>query len=120
MRIVLKILAGLVALVAILAVVGFFLPRDVAVARSVTIDAPPEEIFPYVNSMQETPKWSPWLDRDPDTQLTYDGPEAGVGNAMTWVSEHPQVGSGKQVIVALRGRGEQIRLLHQVHVENLP
>ena len=39
------------------------------------------------------------MQRDPDVQLSYSGPGAGVGNTMTWVSEDPQVGSGSQEIV---------------------
>ena len=63
------------------------------------IDAPPEQVFPYVNSLQKTETWSPWIDRDPEVRLTYDGPDAGVGNKVSWTSEHPQVGTGSQEIV---------------------
>ncbi len=57
-------------------------------------------IFPYVNSMQQTEHWSPWLHRDPETKLTYSGPESGVGNILNWSSDDPQVGTGSQEIVA--------------------
>ena len=62
------------------------------------IDAPAEQVFPYVNSLQKTEEWSPWLDRDPDVKLTYSGPESGVGNTLVWESENPQVGNGRQEI----------------------
>ncbi len=100
MFVILRILTAIVVVVVLLAVGAVLLPRHVSVARSVTIDAPAAEIFPYVNALQQTEAWSPWLDRDPDVQLTYSGPEAGVGNTMVWVSEHPQVGSGRQEITA--------------------
>ncbi len=94
-----RILGALIALVLALVIVSFMLPGRAEVARSITIAAPPEAIFPYVNSIQETEKWSPWLSRDPETKLTYSGPETGVGNTLSWTSDHPQVGSGTQEIV---------------------
>lgn len=98
--VILRILAGVVVVVVVLTGAAYLLPRDVEVARSITINATAEEIFPHVNSMQKTEAWSPWLDRDPDVQLTYEGPETGVGNKLTWTSEDPQVGNGTQVIIA--------------------
>lgn len=89
--------------IAVLAIVAFMsigmiLPRDVTVARTTEISAPPGAIFPHLNSMQATAEWSPWLAIDPDNKLTYSGPEAGVGNKLEWASEHPQVGAGSQEI----------------------
>ncbi|WP_420585606.1 SRPBCC family protein [Ruegeria sp.] len=99
MRFIKRILSVLLLLVLLLVGVSYLLPGQAEVSRSVTIDAPPSAIFPYVNSMQETEKWSPWLSHDPETQLNYSGPEAGVGNTLNWSSEHPQVGSGSQEII---------------------
>jgi hypothetical protein len=99
MRVIKRILVALLVLVLLLIGVSYLLPGRAEVSRSITIDAPPAAIFPYVNSMQETEKWSPWLERDPETQLTYSGPESGVGNTLNWSSENPQVGTGSQEIV---------------------
>lgn len=98
---VLKWIAGLLvlAVVAFLAI-GMFLPREVTVTRSTDIAAPAADIFPHVNSMQATEAWSPWLAIDPDNKLTYSGPESGIGNKLEWASDHPQVGSGSQEIIA--------------------
>ncbi|MEL6204575.1 MAG: SRPBCC family protein [Pseudomonadota bacterium] len=99
MRWILRILGGLVVLVVVLGAVGMVLPRIVTVERSVAIDAPPETVFPRINSLQAAAEWSPWLELDPDVQTTYSGPESGVGNRLEWASEHPQVGNGTQEIV---------------------
>lgn len=99
MRLIKRIFVTLIVIVAALVAVSYLLPGKAEVSRSITIDAPPAAIFPYVNSMQETEKWSPWLSRDPETKLSYSGPEAGVGNTLSWSSEHPQVGTGSQEIV---------------------
>lgn len=99
MRILKWILGGLIGLVLIFAVVGLMLPREVTVARSIVIEAPPETVFPHVNSLKAGADWSPWLDRDPDVRLTYSGPDDGVGATLVWASEHPQVGNGRQEII---------------------
>ncbi|WP_377191983.1 SRPBCC family protein [Ruegeria meonggei] len=100
MRFIKRILVTLIVLVLALVGISYLLPGQAEVSRSITIDAPPNAIFPFVNSMQETEKWSPWLSRDPNTQLSYSGPEAGVGNTLNWSSDHPQVGTGSQEITA--------------------
>ena len=99
MRFIRKLFIFLVAIVVLLAAGAFLLPRNVIVERSATINAPPEEVFPLVNSLKRGREWSPWLARDPETKLTFDGPDEGVGAKMAWASEHPQVGSGKQEII---------------------
>ncbi|CUK08780.1 Polyketide cyclase / dehydrase and lipid transport [Ruegeria denitrificans] len=99
MRVIKRIFLILICLVLLLVVGSYLLPGKAVVSRSVSIEAPASAIFPYVNSMQETEKWSPWLSHDPETQLSYSGPEAGVGNTLSWSSEHRQVGSGTQEII---------------------
>lgn len=97
-----RLLKWLVGLIAVLAVVffggAFLLPKDVTVARSVEINAPASDIFPYVNSLKAAGEWSPWLGRDPQVQLEYSGPDEGVGAKLAWASDDPQVGNGTQEI----------------------
>lgn len=97
---ILKWLTGIVALLAIIFFAGaFLLPKDITVARSIEIDAPPSDVFPHVNSLKATQAWSPWLERDPDVALSYEGPEAGVGAKMAWASDQRDVGTGTQEII---------------------
>ncbi|MEM1430055.1 MAG: SRPBCC family protein [Pseudomonadota bacterium] len=99
MRLIGRILIGLVVLIAVLAGIGMLLPRTVEVSRSIEIDATPEAVFPHINSLQRAAEWSPWLGIDPNVQTTYSGPEEGVGNRLEWASDDPQVGSGSQEII---------------------
>ncbi len=54
----------------VLALLSFLLPRGVAVTRSIVTDAPPEDVFRHVDSLQAFDTWSPpemgqataWLD----------------------------------------------------------
>jgi len=94
-----RILVGVAVLAALVVAGSFLLPLTVTVERSVMIDAPASAIFPLVNSMQRTVEWSPWLERDPNVQNTFSGPESGVGNRMAWASERADVGNGTQEIV---------------------
>ena len=99
MRLIKRIFVTLIVIILVIVGVSYLLPGKAEVSRSISIDAPTSAIFPYVNSMQETEKWSPWLLHDPETKLTYSGPEAGVGNTLYWSSDHEQVGTGTQEIV---------------------
>lgn len=100
MMLFLRLIGGLVLIVVLLAAVSLVLPRQVNVERSAGISAPPDAIFPYVNSLKRTQEWSPWLERDPDVAVTFDGPDEGVGAQMAWVSDQRDVGSGSQEIVS--------------------
>ena len=100
MRFIRRLLGLLVGLALIATVIAYLLPREVTVARSITVDAPASAVFPLVNSLQESARWSPWLGLDPDVRLAYSGPDHGVGNRLDWRSDHPNVGSGTQVITA--------------------
>lgn len=99
MKVLIKILLGLVIVVVLLAVVGFFLPREVHMERSIAVDAEPNEIYQAVNDFQNFNKWSPWAQIDPTTRYEYSGPDSGVGAKMSWSSDHPDVGNGSQEIV---------------------
>ncbi len=98
MVIIKRILIGIVALLVLFFVVGFLLPRDVRVERSVEIDASPQAVFTMVNDFQQFNRWQPWAQIDPSTRYVYEGPATGAGSRMTWYSDHPQVGDGMQEI----------------------
>lgn len=100
MAILKKLLLFIVALVALLVVVGFFLPASAHVERSIRIDAPICTVFTLVNGFGRFNEWSPWAERDPNARYTYEGPDHGVGAKMSWESDDPNVGVGSQEIVA--------------------
>ncbi len=99
-RVLRRTLIAIVLLIAVLVGVAFLLPREITVERSVVIDAPAAEIFPHVNSLKAQEAWSPWLHRDPEATLLYEGPKAGAGSTLIWSSDNPDVGSGTHVITA--------------------
>lgn len=99
MKILKRVLLGLVIVLALLAAIGFVLPRHAHVERSVEIKAPQAQIFEMINSFKRFNEFSPWAGLDPNMQLAYEGPESGVGAKMRWASTNDRVGSGSNEIV---------------------
>ena len=98
MRILFKIVLYLATLIVILAAIAFVLPRNVEVARTITIRAPVAEIFPLVNDLRRH-SWSPWVQIDPKAKFSYSGPDSGTGQKVNWQSDNESVGTGSQQIV---------------------
>jgi hypothetical protein len=97
-----RVIIGLVTLIVLIVVIGFLLPRQVHVERSIVINAPQAQLFEALNSFKRFNEFSPWAALDPNTQYTYEGPESGVGAKMSWVSSDPELGSGTNEIVESR------------------
>lgn len=101
MKLIKRILLGLIILAVVLIAVGLVLPRQVHVERSTVIDTPQTTVFTVVNGFKLFNEWSPWAEIDPDnTQYTFSGPDHGVGARMEWTSPNPEVGAGSQEIIA--------------------
>jgi uncharacterized membrane protein len=94
-----KILISIVAVVLLLVVIGFALPRHVRIERSITIDRPASQVYAVVNSFEHFWEWSPWAGLDPALKQSVEGPRAGVGATLHW-SGNDKVGTGTQVITA--------------------
>jgi len=98
MRPLVRLVLGVVGLVAILAAVAVGLPAHVTGARTVVINAPESAVFPYVNNLHRFGDWSPWKLRDPQLAITYGGPEEGKGALIQWTSQKPSIGTGNMQI----------------------
>lgn len=90
-----KILFVLLILVAIVVVIGFFLPKETNIARTRTINAPIEMIFDQVNNLHNWDNWSPWNKIDTAMQVTYYNGGIGEGASYSWTSNNKSVGNGK-------------------------
>lgn len=96
-----KVIGVILSLIIIAAFIMLFTFSDKAhVERSITIEAAPEEVYALLIDMKQFNQWSPWFDKDPDTQYDFDGSSSGIGAKMLWTSEHPEVGNGTMWIVA--------------------
>jgi uncharacterized protein YndB with AHSA1/START domain len=95
-------MAKMIAVVVVLLVVGVAAvlayaatrPDAFQVARSVSIKAPPEKIFPLIDDLRAFNKWNPFLKNDPATKLSYSGPDRSKGAAHEWEG-NSRVGKGR-------------------------
>lgn len=81
-----KMLIGVVALIVLLVVIAFLLPRTFKVEREITISAPPIPIYQMVSAPTNWPKWAVWNKRDPNMKLTFSGTGGGAGARWSWES----------------------------------
>ena len=88
-----KILYGLLGLIIVLTIVGFFLPGKLEIERSMVINAPAQYAFEEVDVLQNWNKWSYWNTLDPNMKVSYSEQPNGVGAYYSWESE--QMGPGK-------------------------
>jgi len=71
---------------------------DYIISREITINAPADKIFPYLNNSKLAEQWGPWREIDPQARMTYSGPDAGVGSRASW-DGGKQLGTGSATIV---------------------
>lgn len=98
MKVLKRILLAVAIIIVLVIVIGFFLPSHSHVERSIIIKAPQQVVFDQINDLHKWNKWSPWAKKDPNMQISYSGPETGVGSSYTWKGNR-EVMSGKQTIV---------------------
>ncbi|QDG34581.1 SRPBCC family protein [Alteromonas mediterranea] len=94
-----KLLIVFGAVIAIFVISSFFIPKDYSVERTITIDAEPSDVYPYVVDLREWKKWGVWFKRDPNMRLTYSGPDRAIGMRSVWESETE--GNGEMEITQL-------------------
>lgn len=96
-KIVILVLVVLVVLVVGVLVIASMRPNDFSVQRSVSIQAPPEKIFPMIDDFRQWPAWSPWEKLDPTMKRTLSGAASGVGAVYAWDGSG-KVGAGRMEI----------------------
>jgi effector-binding domain-containing protein len=98
MKILKRIVFVLLALIAILIITAYLLPRHSHVERSLLIKSPADQIFVQVNTLKNWPNWSPWHKMDPNMEIEYLDADKGVGAKYTWKSANNKVGNGSMTI----------------------
>ncbi len=91
---------GLVVLAIIVVILGLaaMKPDSFSVRRSVTIQAPPEKIAPFLNDFHQWASWSPWEHLDPNMKRSFSGAPAGKGAVYEWEGDS-KVGKGRMEIL---------------------
>jgi len=97
MKIIKKILLGIVLIIALLLVAGLFMRKDYMVERDIVIKKPNQVVFDYVKILKNQQNYSTWTNSDPNTKITYTGTDGTVGAVSAW-SGNKDVGKGEQEI----------------------
>ena len=78
------VLPGLVALILL---IGLFLPSSFHVERSIVINMPVDSVFKQVNDFNNYAQWNPWLALDPEARTQVSEPSFGAGSQWSWEGE---------------------------------
>jgi hypothetical protein len=92
---------GLLGLAFIVLIIGFLMPRKAYMKREIQINTDKQTVFGYANNLKKfVEHWSPWTEKDPDMETTYEGAEEGVGAVYSWKGDPKKVGYGTMKIIA--------------------
>lgn len=95
MKILKRILIGLLAIVALLLIIALFVPKDFNAGSEIVINRPKSEVFEYVKYVKNQDNYGKWQLMDPDMKKTYEGEDGTVGFVYKWDSEVLDKGSQK-------------------------
>jgi len=98
MKILKKILIGIVFLVVILLVIALFIPKGMKAEREIVINKPKQEVFNYIKFLKNQNNYSKWASLDPTMKKEFRGTDGTPGFVSAWESEKDNVGKGEQEI----------------------
>ncbi len=101
MLIIKRILLILILIVSIVLIAAYFMPKDYAVEREITINKPVDSVFNYVRYLKNQNEFSVWANIDPKMKSTYTGTDGSVGAIAAWESAVKDVGVGEQEITKI-------------------
>lgn len=101
MKIIKKIILALLAIIALVLIIGLFMPKEYAVEREVVINKPVDSVFNYVKYLENQNEFSVWANIDPKMKSTFKGTDGTVGAISAWESEVKEVGIGEQEITKI-------------------
>lgn len=105
MKILKRILIGLVGIAVLILIVAGIVKNDYAVQREIVINKPKQQVFDYLKFLKNQDNWSKWASLDPNMKKEFKGTDATVGFTSSWVSD--KAGTGEQEIKKITD-GERI------------
>lgn len=79
-----KVAIAIGSMLVLLVLISFLVPGKVHVERSVSIAAPPEQIYEYVGTPKRWPEWVAWK----PTKWEFPGAATGVGAESKWEDDN--------------------------------
>jgi uncharacterized protein YndB with AHSA1/START domain len=101
MKFIKGILIVLILIVSIVLIAAYFMPKDYAIQREITINKPVDSVFNYVKYLRNQNQFSVWANIDPKMKSTYKGTDGTVGSISAWESNVKEVGVGEQEITKI-------------------
>ncbi|HTN97972.1 MAG TPA: SRPBCC family protein, partial [Nordella sp.] len=98
-KFILGVVYTLIALLVIFMGGAYVLPGEAVVERQIIIAAPPEKVFAIASDLKRFREFSPWAEIDPGLHYSFEGPETGIGQKMSWTSDNLKLGTGSQTVV---------------------
>jgi len=78
-----KLLLGLLGFIIVLLLIGWLLPSQQSIERSIVVRGKADDVFSLVATLKRWPDWTAWTtNRFPDLAVRFDGPDTGVGATM--------------------------------------
>ncbi len=96
MKILKRILIGLLVLVAIALIVAAIAPKEFSAEKQIVINKPIAEVFNYVKYVKNQDNYGVWQLMDPGMKKTYSGTDGTIGFTYSWDSK--KLGKGSQTI----------------------
>jgi uncharacterized protein YndB with AHSA1/START domain len=98
MKIIKKILIGIIGIIVLILIIALFVKKDYAVEKEIVINKPKTEVFDYIKHLKNQDNFSIWAKADPNMKKEYKGTDATVGFVSAWESNEKNVGMGEQEI----------------------
>lgn len=99
MKILKRILFGIVVLIALVLIVALFVPKNFNHEKEIIINKPQEEVFNYIKLIKNQDNYGIWQLSDPKMKKTYEGMDGTVGFIYNWDSK--SMGKGSQKITKI-------------------
>lgn len=96
-----RILIVLILIIAIVLIAAYFMPKEYAVQREITINKPADTVFNYVKYLKNQNQFSVWANMDPKMSSSYKGTDGTVGSLYSWDSKVKEVGAGEMEITKI-------------------
>lgn len=79
-----RALKVIIAMIALVGLVGVFMPSDIHVERSIQINSSVEKVFEQVAVLPNWDNWMPWKEMDSSLVCYWNEKTTGVGAYYTW------------------------------------
>ncbi len=103
------LLVIIVIIIAVPLIIALFVKKDYALARSIVINKPTQQVYDYVKLLNNQDHFSKWNMLDPAKKTTNAGTDGTVGFVYAWDSEVSQAGKGEQEIKSLKD-GKEVNM----------